>query len=414
MGFSTLPFPSLALYGLAGLGAAAMSMELRMLRSRKRKLRPVHDHANRPGVSILKPLCGLDDGLEENLRSHVAIDYGGEVEILLGVAAMTDPAYLIARRFEAAHPSRVRVLLTGHVRTANPKVAQLIALTQAARFDLLVVTDSNVRVDSDFLDEHVSALRNGKTGLSSNLFFGVEERTVGAALDNMTLATFCAPNIAGAAAIGQDQLVGKAFALRRETLEAFGGWSAVGDVLAEDQRLGECVRELELSAHLCTKPVWNVQRATTVRAFWGRHTRWAMIRFRLPMWATLFEPLLAPFVLALAALAFAPAKIEAWCLTIAFAVRSMLFAERAARIGRGRGFRARHLLLAPLREVLQILTWARGATLRSVSWRGNGFHVLRGTRLLPIAVKRNDMPSKSERDVGRVLIAARGQHGGSR
>src|SRR4051812_35429821 len=119
----SLSFASTVLFGVAAFSLVVLAIEIVALRIiRRRRLPELSGH---PSVSILKPLCGWDDDLLENLESHLALDYDGPWEILLGVRSEQDTAYPIARDFAAAHPDRVRVVLQLGEPGHNPKVNQL-------------------------------------------------------------------------------------------------------------------------------------------------------------------------------------------------------------------------------------------------------------------------------------------------
>ncbi|MHB8416954.1 MAG: glycosyltransferase, partial [Myxococcales bacterium] len=108
-----------------------------------------------PPISVLKPLCGIDDDLPGNLAGFAALDYP-TYEVLLGVAGAHDDAYPIACAAAARWPERFRVVLQRGETGLNPKINQLVTLSQAARHDLLVVSDSNVRVEPGYLECCVS------------------------------------------------------------------------------------------------------------------------------------------------------------------------------------------------------------------------------------------------------------------
>src|SRR5579859_7241851 len=140
----------LALVGLAALSTLiALSMHLAtraVFRRRRRR-------AVLAPVSILKPLRGIDDGLAENLESFAGLEYP-EYEILLGAEDPLDPALPLARAFARRHPERrIEVLVCDRSTALNPKVRVLETLAARARYDLLLVSDSNVRVDPMFLEE---------------------------------------------------------------------------------------------------------------------------------------------------------------------------------------------------------------------------------------------------------------------
>lgn len=363
---------------LAGLMLTTAELEA-VRRVRRRVLPPP---PRWPGISVLKPLCGLDEELEVNLRSHLALEYPGEWEIVLGVRGVEDGAYPVARAFADRHPERVRLVLQEGEPGHNPKVNQLISLTRAARHEVIALTDSNVRVTPGYLVETASMLAVPGVGLATHLISGVGEQGLGAVLDNLTLSYFIATNLsASELALGWDNVLGKSMALRREVLEAVGGWHEVKDYLAEDHLLGKVLRRHGLRSGLCPTPVQNVQIHHPLGYFWGRHARWLMMRFRASPLSTALEPLALPVLFTLAAALLAPASGTGWLIFAAACAWEAAMVQVSARLLRGRGFRPWQLLLLPLREALFFGAWVRGATMRQVSWRGNRLLVLGRTRL---------------------------------
>jgi len=369
-----------ALVAAALAGLLLTTWELEALRRVRRQALPPPPRF--PGISVLKPLCGMDEELELNLRSHLAMEYPCDWEIVLGVRGAEDGAYPLARAFADAHPERVRLVVQEGEPGRNPKVNQLISLTRAARYEVLALTDSNVRVAPGYLAEVASVLASPGIGLAFHLVAGVGERGMGAVLDNLTLSSFIATNLSASTRFLQlDNVMGKSMALRREVLEALGGWHAVKDHLAEDHVLGKLLRRRGLHAGLCPTPVQNVQVHLPLRHFWDRHTRWLMLRFLASPFTTLLEPLVLPVLFTLAAALLSPASAAGWLIFAAAWAWQAVMAQVSARLLRGRGFRPWQLLLLPLREALFLGAWVRGATLRRVAWRGNRLAVLPGTRL---------------------------------
>lgn len=380
--------PTAIFFGLAILGVLLLFVEIVCLALLLRTRRP--DPPRWPSVSIIKPLCGLDDELLENLESHLALDYPAPFEILLGVRSEKDPAFSVAQAFAKAHPDRVRLLLQRGEPGHNPKVNQLITLTAEAKYEVIALTDSNVRVHPGYLREHAQALADPKIGLSTNVISGVGERRLGAILDNLTLASFVAPNIASSSvALRIDEVVGKSIVIPRTVLEKVGGWHSVKDVLAEDHALGLAVRRAGLRTSLCPSAVFNVQRDVKLAYFWGRHTRWAMIRYRILIPGVYLEPIINVFTMCLFGALLSPTRLDAWWFCLGGAIFSIAYTQLGARLARGYGFSLKHLALVPLRDLLLFFAWARGGTLREVNWRGNRLLVLARTRLAdPEAYRR--------------------------
>lgn len=155
-----------------------------MVRRKAPPLLQVH-----PWVSILKPIAGADDDLQGNLASFIDLDYPA-YEILFGIASPDDPAVAVVQAFLAEHPAvSARLVWTtpANDRTLNPKVAQLLDLTRAARGSVIVVSDANVRVPRTYLRSLVGALLQPGVGLVSSIIVGGGERSLGAALENAQL-----------------------------------------------------------------------------------------------------------------------------------------------------------------------------------------------------------------------------------
>lgn len=339
-----------------------------------------------PSVSILKPLAGIDDDLWRNLESHLRLEYEGEYEVLLGVRSEQDPAWPVACAFAEKYPGRVRAVLQEGEPGLNPKINQLVTLTRYARYELLAVTDSNVLVPVDYLTEHACRLHESGAALSSNAFVGTGEGTLGSALDNMTLMTFCLPMLALAEVLLRTpQIMSKSMVLRRDALARIGGWERFKDLLAEDQRLGAELGRAGFETTLCRQAVANVQRSQTVRGFWERHSRWFLIRARVLPVGYAFEPLLNPLLCP--ALLVLATRGAGWSLALlaAAVLASVGFAQAQSLLARGRGFPLRYLLAAPLRDVLYLGAWVRGMLQRDVAWRGNRFRVGALTRLSRVA-----------------------------
>jgi ceramide glucosyltransferase len=333
-----------------------------------------------PPISILKPMAGDDDDLLPNLESHLDLDYPGEYEILLGVRSTVDTAYPVAKAFAEKYAHKhVRLVLQEGEPGLNPKVNQLITLTRHARYEHICITDANVRVQKNFLREHATVLGVSYIGLSTNAFVGVGEESVGAALDNMTSASFCAACICTGEAMGANQIVGKCLVVTKTILQRVGGWEDVKDLLAEDQRMGRGMAKLRIRTTAGPTFVQNVQRARSIEQFWDRYSRWAMLRFLIVpgFW---LEPMLIPTLWGLILFAARPSPLTA-ALAVASAAWSAIFTQICMKLTRGHGTKLKYLVLAPVRDVLQFGTWLRGCTLRTINWRGNVLRVGANTTL---------------------------------
>ena len=365
------------------LYATMMLLFARRMASRRRWARPELDRA--PRVSILKPLAGIDDDLEANLESFARVDYPS-FELLLGVASPSDPAYAVARRFAARHPRlHARVVQTDPEASLNPKVAQLVGLERSATGDVLVVSDSNVRVPSDYLWSLVAQLADERVGLVTSVFAGTGERTLGAALENLQVCASTAPGLIALDTVSDRPLtVGKSMAVRRRDLARLGGFRPVGDVLAEDHALGRRFLDAGFAARTSLDAVENRNVGCTMRRTLERHTRWSKMRRSLSPAAFVVEPILTPIVVASAGFALAPERTTALVLGGTVVLQTAA-AQIAVRALRGSWLPARYVPLEVVRSYVTLLCWLRACASRRVEWRGHVFTLRRGTALEPVA-----------------------------
>lgn len=366
-----------AAVGLVALGAQVVSLR------RHLSAEPPVSRAM-PPISILKPLCGLDDGLAESLASFAALEYDS-YEVLLGVRSRRDPAWALAREAARRWPERFRVVVQRGEPGQNPKVNQLVTLSRTARHDVLVVSDSNVRVGGDYLRQIAGELEDPAVGLVTHPIAGVGEERLGSLLDNLHLAGWVAPGVVAAKRLaGRDVVVGKSMAFRRADLDALGGFEAVKDVLAEDFVLGLMVRDvLGKRVALASRPVLNFSARKSVAEFASRYRRWAVLQ-RQSVGGAAYGGLvlLNPVLLAVAALSVAPGAGALGGVAMTCAAKIGLDAAAASALRPG-GFRVAQLAAVPLKDLVFGAAWLYGLLRDDVIWRGNRIRVGRGTRIEP-------------------------------
>ena len=371
---------SLSLFAAAAVGLTVLAVQVAAL-ARHLYRRPAVPRVAAP-ISILKPLCGVDDDLAANLEHFATIEYP-DYELLLGVRSTRDPAWPVATACARRHPGRVRVVVQRGEPGLNPKVNQLITLAAAAQHDLVVISDSNVRVRAGYLHEIAAGLEDPGVGLVTHPIVGVGEKRLGSLLDNLHLATHCAPGSVVAKRIaGRDIVVGKSMAMRRSDVARLGGFACVKDVLAEDYVLGLAVGTKLGKRVVLGGPIENVSERRSVAHFVARYQRWSVMQRKmagLPAYCALL--LLNPVALALLGLASDPNPRS-------LAIFGALCAAKIAVDGLAayelRGWLPPHKLLAvPLKDLLVAWTWLCGLLRDTVEWRGNRLVVLAGTRLVP-------------------------------
>jgi ceramide glucosyltransferase len=331
-------------------------------------------------VSVLKPLCGEDQGLDENLRSFCRQDHP-QVQVIFGVQDPGDPAIAVVRRIIAEAPDADLALVVDSGGAAsNRKVANLQNMLPAAHHPLLVLADSDMRVRSDYLAEVTAPLADPATGLVTCLYRGVAAEGLWSRLAALHVNHGFLPQAVVAAAFGErNGCFGATIALRRTTLEAIGGFAAVADALADDHALGHAVRRLGLRVALSPHIVDNVMAEPSFAALFRHELRWARtIRMIAPA-GFVGSVVTQPVVLALVALALG----VPWIAGLA-----MLGAALLARIVMVRMVdQALRLPATPLwlmvpRDLLSFLVFMASFFTRKVAWRDRTFLIGRKGQLL--------------------------------
>jgi ceramide glucosyltransferase len=367
-----------ALLGGAAIGLTLYLLQLIAVRRHLREGAP--RPARRPPISILKPLCGSDDDLAQNLERFATLDYPS-YELLLGVRSTQDSAWPIACAAALRRPHRVRVVVQRGEPGMNPKINQLITLARTARHEILVVSDSNVSVHADYLDEIAAQLANPEVGLVTHAVVGVGERRLGALLDNLHLGASVGAGMIGAKRVARkDLVVGKSMAMRRSDLRALGGFEAVRDVLAEDYVIGKQISQrLGKRVVMAHRPVCNVSRDRSVRDFLARYRRWGVLhRKAIGPWVYTSGLLMHPTLLALAGFAAQPGTLTLEAL-IACTLAKAVYDDAALRALRGGRPSLRALMVSPFKDLLLATTWLHGLVRSTVEWRGNRLRVMEGT-----------------------------------
>ncbi|MGA9913416.1 ceramide glucosyltransferase [Burkholderia sp. GAS332] len=335
----------------------------------------------RVGVSVLKPLCGAEPRLYENLRTFCDQRHGN-FQLVLGVSSPDDPAIAVVRRLQAAYPRHdIELAVDTRVHGSNLKVSNLINMAARARHDVIVIADSDIAVEADYLDSVAAPLADPRVGVVTCLYVAQSVGGFWPRVGALFINEWFAPSVRVAHAAGSRRFgFGATLALRRATLERIGGFDALKDCLADDYWLAERVRALGLSTVLSRVMVATDVIEPTFSALWQRETRWLRtIRSVNPLgFASLIITFPTPWLIAGAwltgALVNGPfdgvhlwAALASGASTAAGFAARMLLHLRAARHERTFW---RDLPLVPLRDTLLAFQWLAGAFGSHVMWRG--------------------------------------------
>lgn len=341
------------------------------LRARQRHALPAAPpHA--PGVSIVRPVCGLENHIEETLLAGYGLSYP-HYETLFCVASGGDPVVPLVRRLIAQHPNIPARLLVGDDRISiNPKLNNIVKGWRAAAYDWIVMADSNVLMPPDYI-ERLFSRWGPETGLTSAPPAGVLPENIWAELECGFLNTYQARWQLAADAFGLGFAHGKTMLWRRDILEAAGGIEALGAEPAEDAAGTKIVRARGLKVRL----VGAVPQPLGRRRFlevWQRQLRWARLRrasFGLYFYPELFSGGFFPFCLAGFLVA---AGAAGWASMLAFAVL-WYGAEMLLALALRWPLSLRSPLLWILRDLMLPGLWVAAMSGRAFAWRGNAMDV---------------------------------------
>jgi ceramide glucosyltransferase len=338
------------------------------------------DSSFTPPVSILKPVKGLDFQAYENFVSFCQQDYP-EFELLFGVSDVADPAVPVIERLQHDFPQRNIGLFVAQGTGPNYKASVLHHLAGQAHHEVLVVSDSDIRVTPDYLRRVIAPLANEHIGLVTCPYRGEAAFNLTARLEALYWgSTFLPSVIVARRFLNMRFALGATIALRHSDLARLGGFAAVADYLADDYQIGARVAGLGQRVHLSDYIVASVLGATIFRDQWDREVRWARCsRVSRPLeYPGILLTFSTPLAVTLAlATGFAPSG--RLVLTVSLLVR-WLVAWLVAGYTGDQVVR-RWLIWLPVRDILSALVWCAGGLGRSVTWRGEKFRLLPDGRM---------------------------------
>ena len=339
-----------------------------------------------PPLTLLKPIKGLEEELELNLRSFFAQDYPGALQFIFCSTEPGDPGIELARQVAAEYPRwRVDFVLSDPDFGYNPKVSNLAGALSSAEHDLVLQSDANVRIRPGYLKAVVQEFLQQRAGLLGSLVVGSRERSLGAALENVQLTTFITPGICLAYEVFKIPcVIGKSILFRRSELNELGGLAAVKDVLAEDYLLGELYTRAGKRVVLSRFVVDNINVTASLRRFVARHSRWLKMRAVVHAVGFAADLLSNASFFALLAAVLSGGERQLWIGYLLVVLYKGFVDARLLEHLRGEKLSRAHLLSLPLRDLILPGLWVHALFSRSTEWRGERFHLTRGSKLIPL------------------------------
>jgi ceramide glucosyltransferase len=349
-----------------------------------------------PGVSILKSLKGIDPGMMDAFRSHCRQNYVGEFELLFGVGSLDDPAAAAVTALKAEFPElAVRLVECPERLGTNGKVSTLAQLARHARYDILLINDSDITVGPHYLERVASCFafppfpqqdaermgqRKAPVGLVTALYRGRAHGTLASRLEALGIATDFIPGVLLSKLLegGMHYGLGSTLAVRREAIEKTGGLLGLVNQLADDYEMGARVARAGYRVALSPEVVETSVPAYGWRGFVDHQLRWLRtVRDARPAGyiGLIFTHGLAWALLNVLASGLSPVSL--WLLGLSFFLRlAQAMTVGAAVLGDHEVLP--NLWLLPIRDVVAMGLWVAGFAGDTIVWRGERFALKNG------------------------------------
>lgn len=388
---SVLPLLT-ALLTLCGIGYSLLALWglHTFRRSTKAGRTAAHGTLTMPGVSVLKPLRGADPRMYAGFLSHCTQRYDGPFELIFGVGTPADTAVAEVARLQAEHPDVSIQLIECPARLgSNGKVSSLAQMLPQARYEHVLVNDSDIlvgpeylqRVMSPFAAEAITAPGKRALGLITVPYSGQASATLYSRMEALGIATDFIPGVLAARALegGLRFGLGSTLATTKTALAAIGGFEALADQLADDYELGARLHAAGYRVELVPEVVATSIPAYTLRGFADHQLRWS--RSTRDSRRAGYLGLLFTYVLPWAMFTVIASGGELWSISL---LSLAILARMAVALAVGVGLLhdpqvLRDLFLLPVRDLFGMFFWAWSYAGDTVVWRGERLRLRRGT-----------------------------------
>jgi len=336
-----------------------------------------------PPISNVKPVRGLDPEAYENFASFCRQDYPN-YEILFCVDA-SDPALPVLRRLKNDFPqTKIRIVIGSGRAGTNDKVSRLARLVEEASYEHLVISDSDVRVEPNYLRRLVAPLKDPHVGAVTCFYVPSSETTWVQRLQDVGMLSDFYPGILTAWQLeGIKFALGPTICTTREHLREFGGYPVLENQPADDLQVGRLIAESGHEVVLLNYAVLTVPDYDSLRELFVKRLRWITVMRQMRPWghAGLVFTLGLPWS-ALAIATQPTAAVAAAYLGGYFIFRSVLTLLIGSAGLKQRGVWGK-LLLIPAWDAIATLIWLTSFTRNSIRWRGQDYRIVQGN-LVPV------------------------------
>jgi ceramide glucosyltransferase len=348
----------------------------RFVRARSSAARPAFS----PPVSILRSLKGLDPHMYLAFRSHCLLDYG-EYEVLFGVSDADDPALELVKELQEEFPlQQLRVVHCPEVLGLNGKVSNLAQMLPQARYEHIVINDSDIVVPRDYLRSVLAPMANAEVGMVTTLYRGIAGKTLASNLEAIGLSTDFTGGVLVARAMegGIRFALGATIATTKKVLGGIGGLEPLADYLGDDYELGARTAAAGYRVELADTVVETAVPDYGWRDFWAHQIRWARnVKDRRP---GQYFGLVVTFALVWAVFAVLAAPYQWWTWVV---LGAAIVARLTSAVVVGRGVLRdpqvlRDLWLVPHRDFVGLGVWVVSYFGNEIEWRGLRFRLRKG------------------------------------
>lgn len=338
-----------------------------------------------PPISIIKPVKGADAEALANFSSFCRQNYP-EFQLIFALASADDPAGALIRQLMAAFPAvDIGLVIDGTSHGSNAKVGNLLNAWPAVKYDLVIVSDSDIRVGPDYLRRLAVHFADPDVGMVTSLYRSSAVHGAATALEALGISTEMVPNVLAAERFeGLSFALGASMACRRSAIEKIGGFDVLKDYLADDYQLGNRIFRAGFRLVLSGEFIESVMHRERLAAIFARQLRWSRtIRVSRPF-GYLAAGLVHPFAAIVAVLTLSgctpPAAVA---IGVLYAVRGVV-AVSFSRAFVKDCLLPRYLWLLPVRDALSFLFWGLSFTGNRVSWRGERFRLAADGKISPV------------------------------
>jgi len=339
-----------------------------------------------PDVTILKPMRGVDSRMDAGLRSHSRQEYAGRFEIIFGVTELSDPAVAEIERLRAEFPDiGIRLVECPERLGSSGKVSNLVQMLRVARYEHVVINDSDIEVSPQYLENVMRCFHDAKAGLVTAPYIGSTaasgpELTMWAKLEALGIATDFMAGVLTARRLegGMRYGLGSTLATTKAVLAAIGGLETLANCLADDYELGRRISKAGYAVELCGEVVKTTVPAYRFRGFWEHQVRWARTVRDARRWG--YVGLGVTYCLPWAMMTVVASGFALWSVTLLSLVL-LARVTMALTVGVGvlrDGQVLRDLWLLPVRDCFALAIWAWSFAGDTVVWRGERFRLKDG------------------------------------